>query len=147
MGNLIVTLSSIFIPLINKTVSVPYLLDPNRWGGIPWQPPSEIYVATIEYILNIIILSLFATVSGVMNTERKCRKRSWWESFIKSLWVVLAYIIGNIVFYFMPLVKAPMLSTLGFLPFAGIIVNGLLVAIPIMLFGAIGNTVLINKVC
>ena len=147
MGNLIVTGASIFIPLLNKLVTVPFLFHPYRWGGVPWKAPGDITVMLATFIMNILMLSILATISGMMSTEKECRKHDVWLSFKRSMWAILGYIVGNIVVFLMPLLTAPLLAMFVWLPYAGIIVPSMMVSIFIMLFGAIGNTVLRSNVC
>jgi len=147
MGNLIVTTASVGIPLFTQLIAVPFVFHPYRWGGMPWKEPSQILVIFFGFILNLILLSMFGTLSGMMTTENACHKHSVWKSFKRSFWVILGYIIGNIVVFLLPMLSAPLLAVLMWLPYAGIIVRSLLTSIFILIFGAMGNTVLRNEVC
>lgn len=147
MGNLIVTVSSIFIPLFNKLVTVPYILHPYRWGGVPWTEPSQLFVMFLNFVFNLMLLSAVSTLSGMMTTEEDCRKHDIWVSFKRSTWVMLGYVIGSIVIFLAPIAKAPILAVSTWIPYAGLLVHNALVSLFVMLFGAIGNSVTRADVC
>lgn len=147
MGNLIVTVCSVFIPLVTKVHIVPYLFHPYRWGGVPWTPPGDIMIRIVTFLLNIGMLSLLATISGLMTTEQQCNKHDLLLSLKRSTWVIVGYIVGSLVVFLMPLLTAPLLAMFVWLPYAGIIVPSMLVSIFVMIFGALGNTVLRENVC
>lgn len=139
MGNLIVTGASVFVPLFNEIVTIPYLYSPLRWGGIPWSPPNSIYVNMTRIILNIIVLIILGTLSGLMTTERQCRRLDLWLSIKRSSWVLLGYFVGNVFLTLIPMIKAPLLALLIWLPYAGWIAHGLIVALFILFLGSFGN--------
>ena len=147
MGNFIVTTGSVFIPLFTKLVTVPYFYHPHHWGGIPWEEPGGIGLNIVSFIFNVLTLAILATVSGMMTTERECRKYKVWKSMKRSIWAILGYIIGNIVIFMLPVVKAPLLAIFAWLPYAGYLVHGMMVSAFVMLFGALGNQVLRMQVC
>lgn len=147
MGNLIVTGASIFVPLLNHLITVPYLYSPLVWGGIPWSAPSQVMLGVVRVILNIMLLTALATLSGMMTTERECQELQWSYSLQNAFWVLMGYGIGSIFATVMPVAKAPLLSLLVWMPYASWIVHGIIVAPFIMLFGAIGNGYQRHEVC
>lgn len=147
MGNLIATSASIIIPMVNKLIIVPYVFHPYRWGGVPWSQPSDLLIMFANFALNIVMLMGAGTLSGIMTTEAACNRHDTWIAFKRSAWIILGYLVGNWVVFALPIIKAPMLAILSWLPYAGLVVHGLLVAFWVMLFGAIGNSVNRADVC
>ena len=146
MGNLIVTIGSIFIPLISDKLIIPFLYHPMRWGGIPWNEPG-MSASFLSFSFNILMLITLATISGMMTTTRKCNKKNFYRSLKRSIWVVLGYIIGNMSAFFLPIIKAPMLIATMWLPYAGYLAHGVIVSIFVLLFGAMGNARLRIEIC
>lgn len=146
MGNLIVTIGSVFIPLISDKLIIPFMYHPSRWGGIPWSEPG-ISASILSFFSNIMMLVILSTISGMMTTSRKCRKKDLKQSVKRSTWVVLGYIIGNIAAFFLPIIKAPILMATMWLPYAGYIAHGILVGLFVLLFGAMGNARLRMEIC
>ncbi len=146
MGNLIVTIGSIFIPLISDKLIVPFVFHPLSWGGIPWSEPG-ISASILTTLTNILMLTSLSTISGLMTTSRKCDKRDLILSIKRSLWVLVGYFIGNMVAFFLPIIKAPILLATMWLPYAGYLAHGTLVSFFIMLFGAMGNAKLRSDIC
>lgn len=147
MGNIITAVSSIGIPLFNHLVTIPYLLHPNRWGGIPWKTPHFMYLSVLKFIINTISLMIMGTLSGMMSTSKECRKTDLLLSIKKSLWVVLGYIIGSVVMTFLPFIKSPLLTLTVWMPYAGWIIHGICVSVFVLFFGAIGNSKLRKSIC
>lgn len=147
MGNLIVTGASIFIPLFNQLITVPYIYAPTRWGGIPWSPPNDISVNIVRVIFNVILLILFATLSGMMTTEKQCQKHEVFHSMKRSMWVLLGYAIGSVLATCIPVLKAPLLALTIWVPYAAWIAHGIIVAGPILVMGAIGNSYQRHEIC
>lgn len=147
MGNAITTVSSIYVPLINHLVTVPYLFHPHRWGGVPFKQPNFLYLGFIGLMVNIASLMIIGTVSGMMSTSKECRKINIIRSIKRSLWIVLGYYMGNLFLTFFPFVKAPALLMTVWLPYSGWIVHGMFVSAFILFFGAMGNSILRNEVC
>ena len=147
MGNFLASGLSIGVPLVNHLVTVPYLFHPHRWGGVPWSEPNFIFKGIISFILNVVVLMVIGTFSGLMTTKKECRKTNLTRSIKRSLWLVIGYIIGNLILFALPFIKAPLLAFSLWMPYAGWLVHGLCVAISVMWFGAIGNSILRNEVC
>lgn len=147
MGNLIATSASIFVPLFNHLVTMPYIYHPTRWGGVPWSEPSAFMSSFMHMFLNIILMAIIGVLSGTMSTLGACNKSNLRLSVLRSLWLVLGYLIGTAVISFMPFLKAPLLSVSVMFPYANWIVHGFLVSIFVLIFGAIGNNVLRKDIC
>lgn len=147
MGNLLATSASIFVPLFNHLVTMPYLYHPTRWGGLPWVEPSPLMNGFMHIFLNIIVLALIGMISGMMSTLGSCNKYDMYISMMRSIWLVLGYIVGTATISFIPFLKSPLLSVSVMFPYANWIVHGLLVSIFVLVFGAIGNNALRNDVC
>jgi uncharacterized protein YacL len=147
MGNLLVASTSTFVPLFNHLVTIPYLYHPQRWGGIPWVEPGGITVGILEFVFNIITLLIMGTLSGMMTTQRECNKINVRYSIKRSLWVILGYLVGNTIVYLLPFIKAPVLAMLIWMPYAGWVAHGLLVAFSVLLFGAMGNAYQRWEIC
>jgi hypothetical protein len=146
MGNLIVTIGSIFVPLVSEKLLIPFIFHPLRYGGIPWSEPG-ITASILTWFLNIAMLIILSTISGMMSTTRECNKKDIMRSIKRSTWVILGYFIGNFVSFFLPIIKAPILLATMWLPYAGYIAHGSLVSIFVLLFGAMGNAKLRSEIC
>ncbi len=138
MGNLIVTIGSIFVPLITDKVFIPYIYHPSRWGGVPWSEPG-MFSGILKTILNISVIAILGTISGMMTTKKECNKTDVWLSLKRSTWPILGYLIGNIMITFLPILKAPLLMFFIWFPFASYLTHGFLVSLFVMFFGALGN--------
>lgn len=146
MGNFIATCATVVLPLFNYLVVLPFIFYPPRWG-IPWYTPNGFVISFIGLLVLLMELVLVGTLSGVMNTVRKCNRYDIKLSMKRSLWIIMGYILGNIILFTMPFLKTPFLVPAIGLPYAGWLVHGLLTAIPVMLFGATGVTRLLGEVC
>lgn len=147
MGNIVVTTGSVFIPLFNKLFTIPFFYHPYRWGKIPWYEPNPYFMSLFQFFLNIIMIAFLATISGLMTTQRECRKHDLLKSFKNSLMPIFGYIVGNILVFMMPFLKAPLLSIFSWVPYSGYLVHGAMVAIFVLIFGAMGNATLRENVC
>jgi hypothetical protein len=147
MGNLIAAGLSIGVPLTTHLVTVPYILHPTRWGGLPWSPPGAIKLSILTFISNMVLLIIIGTLSGTMSTKQRCRKYDVGKSMSKSIWIIIGFLVGNITLAFAPVIKAPLLSSTLWMPYAGWLSHGLIVAIFVMFFGAVGQRKLRNEVC
>jgi hypothetical protein len=101
----------------------------------------------MHIFLNIIVLALIGMISGMMSTLGSCNKYDMYISMMRSIWLVLGYIVGTATISFIPFLKSPLLSVSVMFPYANWIVHGLLVSIFVLVFGAIGNNALRNDVC
>lgn len=146
MGNFLATSISIVLPLINYTVVLPYIFYPPRWG-IPWSPPGSLVMGGVGAVVILTELLILGVLSGVMNTLRKCNKIDLKQSSKRSLWIIMGFILGNVLLFTMPFLKAPLLIAMIGLPYAGWLVHGLMTAVPVLLFGAMGNEKLLEDVC
>ena len=147
MGNLIATLGIIGVPLFNHLVTIPFIYHPSRWGGIPWKAPSFIQLTLVTFIANITLVLLLGTIGGIMSTKTKCNKMDVWKTMWRNIWRIIGFLIGNAVLAVFVSLKGPLLVWLGWMPYASWVVHGLLVAIPVLLFGALGTNLLISDVC
>ena len=145
MGNLIVSSLSIFIPLTVKKIIMPYVYYPSL--DKQWTPPNGfIYNITSMFFSTIILIGL-ATISGIMVTLKYCNKYEPHTSFSNTYWIIIGYFIGNFILLLFPILKAPLLICIIWVPYADYISHGLFVYIFVLIFGAIGNSKLIKKVC
>lgn len=147
MGNLIATTLSVFVPLFNNLVTVPYIFHPNVFGGVPWTEPNWIVFGFVTYLVNLLSLSFLATMSGIMSTKTECNKTDWFKSFKRSFWFITGYIIGNIVLWILPFLKAPFLPFVVMIPYGGWLLHGAYLSVFMLIFGALGNQVLRDDVC
>ena len=147
MGNLLATLGTIGVPLFNHLVTLPFIYHPNRWGGIPWQPPGWFELAVVTFIANITLILLLGTLGGIMSTKQKCNKYDVYLSLKRSLWKLIGYMVGSGVLAVMSSLKGPALVWLSWLPYANWLVHGTMVALPIFILGAMGPSVLRDEVC
>lgn len=148
MGNLVTAGLSIFVPLTTHLVTLPYILHPSRWGGTPWKEPGALKLSLLTMLSNMIMMIILGTLSGVMTTRQKCNRSDVWKSLWKSIWPIAGFVIGSIILAMAPVLKAPMLAAFSsWLPYAGWIVHGAIVAIFVLAFGALGNTKLRREVC
>lgn len=147
MGNILAAGASVFIPLINHVITVPYIFHPLRWGGIPWSEPNGLVIGIVTKLLNILMLMIAGTISGIMSTKRKCDRMDVYMAIKRSMWLILGYTIGNMVLAVAPFIKVPVLMFTIWLPYAGWIAHGLCVSAFVLLFGAMGNMKLRGEVC
>jgi hypothetical protein len=147
MGNLITAGTSIVIPFFVRSTVLPAIYDPYRWGGIPWSPPNIITFTIVKIFFNLIILQAVAFLTGIMSTLANCDNYDAWIIYKNTYWPLLGFIIGNIVISGFPIIKATILPGVMWMPFAHYIVQGGLVAIFVLIFGAWGNTENINHIC
>lgn len=147
LGNLISALLSIPVPLLTRTVLIPYLFHPKRWGSQPWTPPSEILQSGFSFFFSFLIIWALGTLSNTMVTLKTCNKYNTYRSVLRASWTVIGWLVGSVVIYFLPFLKAPLLTFTIAVPFAGYLVTGFLVAIFVYLFSEIGNQVIISDVC
>lgn len=147
MGNLVVATGSMFIPIINYAYVVPYMLHPYRWGGIPWKEPNIFILKGLNAILNVFGISLLGTLGGMMTTQEACGKDDPWLSFRKSYIPVLGYGIGSLLMTIFPVIKAPILSAIQWMPYASFITSGIINFCIILLLNAINHTELREQVC
>lgn len=148
MGNLIAAGLSTFVPLTTHLVTIPYILHPERWGGMPWREPSAVTYTLLTMLSNVILMMMLGTLSGMMTTKQKCNRSDVRKSMWRSIYGVIGFIIGSIVLAVAPVIKAPALSFFSsWLPYAGWIVHGAIVAIFVLVFGAFGNNSVRRAVC
>jgi len=147
MGNFISAGASIGVPLLTQLVTIPFLFHPHRWGGVPFKEPGWFMLSIVSIIINILTLMIIGTISGMMTTTKACRKIEVWRSIKRSMWVVAGYMFGNMIMWLLPFVKAPILPFMVMLPYGGWIVHGLFVSLSVLIFGAMGNTLLRAEVC
>jgi hypothetical protein len=147
MGNLLATLGTIGVPLFNHLVTIPFIYHPNRWGGIPWQAPSLMQLTIVTFIANISLVLLLGTLGGIMSTKKKCDKVDIGKTMWRNIWRILGFLAGNAALAVFSSLKGPMLVWLGWVPYASWVVHGVLVAIPVLIMGALGTSVLLSDVC
>jgi hypothetical protein len=148
MGNTILGISLITSPIITNELVLPFIFHPYRWGGIPWTPPSTFMQSLVRFISNTLLFFVFAIANYMASTVKRCDKYDFWQSFKRTLWPFLAFLLANAFFSFATVIKAPIISaTNTWLPYAGHIVQGTLVATMVMLFSAIGRDMLLKEVC
>lgn len=145
MGNLITTITSIFVPLGVDSYIVPYVFHPYRWGGVPWTPPSAFSLFFVSNLFIFLILSLIGTLSGVMASLRTCNKYNLQQAISNSIFIIIGYIVGNTILFVLPVIKGPILTIFGWLPWANYLIHGTLVAFVIMIFGSIANAKIIDN--
>jgi hypothetical protein len=147
MGNLLATLGTIGVPLFNHLVTIPFIYHPYRWGGVPWKAPGWFQLSIVTFIANITLIILLGTLGGIMSTKSKCDEYDVFESLKRSAWKLLGYFMGSAVLSVGSSLKGPLLVWLEWMPYANWLVQGVLVAIPILLLGAMGTSILIDVVC
>lgn len=147
MGNLLVSITSIFVPLTVRKYIIPFFYHPYN-TEIPWEAPSNLRLTIVSNFFNIIILMALGTISGVMATLRYCDEYSFYSGFKSTKWIIIGFLLGNLILLFFPMLKAPVLVAVSnYVPYADYLVHGLYVSLFILFFGAIGNELLIKKVC
>jgi hypothetical protein len=147
MGNFLATLGTIGVPLFNHLVTIPFIYHPYRWGGVPWKAPGWFQLALVTLIANITLIMILATIGNIMSTKQSCNKQDIQLSAIHSFWKVAAFLLGSAILSIFSSFKGPLLVWLSWLPYASWIIHGIIVAIPVLLLGAVGTTVLIRRVC
>jgi hypothetical protein len=147
MGNIVASGLSIGVPLANHLVTIPYIFHPHRWGGVPWSEPNFLFKGIITFALNTLVLMIIGTISGLMTTKKECNKTNIARSIKRSLWLVMGYVLGNLMLFIFPFIKAPFLPFTLWLPYAGWLVHGFCVSVVVLFFGAMGNSILRQEVC
>ena len=147
MGNLIVATSSIFVPILTKTFTYPYIMHPYRWGGLPWEEPGIFAQGAVTKMLNFGTIMTLAAISNMMNSVKTCHKVDLWLSYRRSIFALIGYIVGQLVAYFVPMVKAPIVGFLTWLPYAGYIADGLITFPFILFFGSMGTAKIRSDIC
>jgi hypothetical protein len=147
MGNIIMATSSIFVPIVTKTITYPYIIHPYRWGGIPWEEPNFFFETAIIKVLNFGTIMSLAALSNMINSMRECRKADLWLSYRRAILPLIGYIIGHIFAYMFPMIKTPLLSFLSWLPYAGFICDGIIAFPFVLLFGSMGTAKTRADVC
>jgi hypothetical protein len=147
MGNLLATLGTIGVPLFNHLVTIPFLYHPSRWGGIPWKSPNFIQLSIVTFILNVSLVLLLGTLGGIMSTKKECNKTDVPKTMWRNIWRLIGFLVGNAVLAVFVSLKGPLLVWLGWMPYASWLVHGIIVALPVLLLGAIGTNILIRDVC
>lgn len=147
MGNIVASGLSIGVPLANHLLTIPYIFHPHRWGGVPWSEPNFLFKGIVTFTLNILVLMIIGTISGLMTTKKECNKTNIIRSIKRSLWLVMGYVLGNLILFLFPFIKAPFLPFTLWLPYAGWLVHGFCVSVFVLFFGAMGNSILRQEVC
>lgn len=147
MGNLITTLTAIPLPLLVQEVIIPYVMHPYRFGGIPFEPPGLFLSVFMNVFFTLIIIGLVATLSGMMTTVRQCKKIQFWTSVYNAKYAMTGGLFGLIILALFPTIKAPLLTIMPRLPFAGVLVTGLYLALFVMIGGMYGNNYNLKDIC
>jgi len=147
MGNLITAMVTVGSPLLTKEYIIPFIMHPYRLGGIPFVPPGPFKYAFLYLLINLLIISGAATVSGMMTTARECRKANLWTAVVNARWAALFALIGFAFVTIFPFTKGTALAALGWLPYANNIVIGLYVAAFVLVGGMVGNGINRRDVC
>jgi hypothetical protein len=82
-----------------------------------------------------------------MSTKKKCDKVDIGKTMWRNIWRILGFLAGNAALAVFSSLKGPMLVWLGWVPYASWVVHGVLVAIPVLIMGALGTSVLLSDVC
>jgi hypothetical protein len=147
MGNILASIGSIWVPLFTHLVTVPFIFHPLRWGGIPWGQPHWLLLGIVTFLCNAITLMGLGTISGLMTTKKECNRTNILRSIKQSLWLVLGFVIGNLIMFLLPFLKVPVLLLTLWLPYAGWIAHGICVFPAVLFCGALGNGMLRGAVC
>lgn len=148
MGNLVTTLGSIWSPLITSEFLIPYIYHPlNFSSNVPFNNPSALKYALWYYFFNCIIVFILSVIGNIMSTKKNCNKYSLKYAMLGTRLPVLLTIIGLTFIYIMPILKAPLLICLGFLPYSKHIVTGIYLAFFVFIGGYAGNNYTKRLVC
>ena len=74
MGNLLITLISVFVPITIHTSIIPTLMRPDILGGSPWSPPSMLTYVVLYYSIMYFILWLASFIGNIYYTLVNCNK-------------------------------------------------------------------------
>jgi hypothetical protein len=125
MIELIITIIAIIItPLITKEILIPWLMHPRKFGGIPFKPPGFIKYSLLYIFVSYTFLTSISLVTQSMKSIDTCNKIDIWEAIYQSKWILLFIIIGFIVLFVLPIIKAPLLVMLLALPYSTHIATG-----------------------
>lgn len=144
------TLSSMYIPFITKLTILPALYYPVTGDGSGfenWVPPSSVKLGVMNALINLLLIIAVGTVTGTMSTAGACNRRRVKQSLYHTIFPVAAFFGTRILLHFVPLVKAPVIAALSFLPYAGMITDALFTGFFTLFIGALGNAKLRRDVC
>lgn len=145
MGNLLAALGSTLIPLMSEVLIVPTLFAPDP--SVPWVAPSWFTIRALTLVVEVILVIILSTFNGVMNSLRTCNRMELWESFKNSKWALTGYFLYAVFFLIFGMLKVPVQNYLSWLPYSRLLIDGLLYFPFSLIFGALGNIRLRNKVC
>jgi hypothetical protein len=149
MGNILITLFSVFIPITLHTSIIPTLMRPDIFGGTPWSPPSMFTYLVLYYSMMYIILWFASFISNTYYTLFNCERADPLKSAIYANYTPVISIFGVFLnnTILLPFLKSMVLSAVNTMPYALHFVNGGLMA-PFVFIGTMFSQRLINrKVC
>jgi len=146
MGNLLITLISVFVPITIHTSIIPTLMRPDILGGSPWSPPSMLTYVVLYYCIMYFILWLASFIGNIYYTLVNCNKMDPVKSAGFANYTPMISLAGVFInnTLLLPFVKSLLLSAVSVLPYSHHFVNGILMA-PFVFIGTMFSQRLLNK--
>ena len=146
MGNILITLFSVFIPITIHTSIIPTLMRPDIFGGNPWSPPSMLTYVLLYYSIMYFILWLASFIANMYYSLVNCNKMDVVKSATFANYTPLVSFAGIFInnSLLLPFLKSIVLSAVTALPFSVHFVNGILTT-PFVFNGTMFSQKLLNK--
>ncbi len=146
MGNILITLFSVFIPITIHTSIIPTLMRPDIFGGHPWSPPSMLSYVLLYYSIMYFILWLASFIANMYYSLVNCNKMNVAKSASFANYTPLVSFAGIFInnSLLLPFLKSIVLSAVTAVPFSVHLVNGILTA-PFVFIGTMFSQKLLNK--
>ena len=146
MGNILITLFSVFIPITIHTSIIPTLMRPDIFGGNPWSPPSMLTYVLLYYSIMYFILWLASFIANMYYSLVNCNKMDVVKSATFANYTPLVSFAGIFInnSLLLPFLKSIVLSAVTALPFSVHFVNGILTT-PFVFIGTMFSQKLLNK--
>jgi hypothetical protein len=146
MGNILITLFSIFIPITIHTSIIPTLMRPDLFGGHPWSPPSMLTYVLLYYSLMYFILWLASFIGNMYYSLVNCNKMNAVKSAATANYTPMISFAGIFMnnTLLLPFLKSIFLSAVTPVPYSHHFVNGILTA-PFVFIGTMFSQKLLNK--
>lgn len=148
MGNLITSFGSIWSPLITSELLIPFIYHPLVFASnIPFNNPSTLKYCLWYMFFNCLIVGILSIIGSIMSSKKECNNYSVYYSILGTRIPILMTILALTFINLMPLLKAPLLVFLGFLPYSKHIVTGIYLSVFVLFGGILGNNYVRRNVC
>jgi hypothetical protein len=126
---------------------MPFVYHPYNIGSVPWTPPNGFIYNIVSFFFTIILLLFFGTITSIMATLKHCNKYKIHKSLYYQRYMFFGFILANLILFIFPIIKAPLLVMLIWIPYADLIVHGIYISAFVTLFAYIANLRLKDSIC